>query len=186
MPGSPLRGGNSVDTFAKGGIAFSDHHYTDRDGKFRASPPPELTKLYNQGPPSKLSIRADINSLKVQSHACGVYTLQKAQLKGKPVWKHCQEDLVICSNLINGEPGWTVTRFTTAGTSKQQHGMRVVAPDKDALPNKCKQGQWQEWNGRDWVTAPSVMCRATWHGWGLEKLDRTRMKFSPSSPEGAY
>ena len=158
---------------------------TDSDRVVRAA---QLTKLYHQGPPSKMSIQAEINALKAQTHCLGVYTLQKNQIRGKPVWKHCSEDLVICSQEINGgEEGWVVCRFTTSGSSRTQVCMRVTAPDKDALPSSSKsKGAWQEWNGRDWVTAPSVKCTQTWHGWGLDKLDRTRLKFSPSSPQGSY
>ena len=179
---------SSMDTFGKSGSRI-DHHFKDKDGKFQSSPPKELKDLYSMpaqgGPPNKLSIQADINSLKAQTHCCGVYTLMpKHQINSKPVWKHTCEDLVICSGSFNGEDGWLVSRFTTSGSSRQQVCMRVVAPGKESLPTKGH--NWQEWNGRDWAAAPTVKCRASWHGWGLEKLDRTRLKFSPSSPEGAY
>ena len=54
------------------------------------------------------------------------------------------------------------------------------------MPYMRRADPWQEWNGRDWIPAPSVKCRVSWHGWGLQKLDRTRLKYSPKSPEGAY
>ena len=36
------------------------------------------------------------------------------------------------------------------------------------------------------VVAPSLKCRPSWHGWGLDKLDSTRLKFSQGSPGGAF
>lgn len=185
-PSPTSRGGNSMDTFGRPGIRFDDHHFKDKDGKFQISPPKELTKLYHQGPPAKVSIQAEINALKSQTQCCGVYTLQNNLVNNKPVWKHCSEDLVICASQVSGEDGWVVSRFTTAGTSRQQVCMRVAVSDKDAMPFPPKAGMWQEWNGRDWIPAPSVKARPSHHGWGLDKLDRTRLKFSPSSPEGSY
>ena len=73
-----------------------------------------------------------------------------------------------------------------SGSSKLQICMRVKTPDKECLPCGKTAGIWQEWNGRDWINAPTAKCRNTWHGWGLEKLDRTRIKYSPSSPNGAF
>ena len=81
-----------------------------------------------------MSITADINSLKAQTQCCGVYTLQKQQILTKPMWKHCSEDLVICAASISGEDGWVVSRFTTAGSSRQQVCMRLTTSDKDAMP----------------------------------------------------
>ena len=45
---------------------------------------------------------------------------------------------------------------------------------------------WQEWDGRDFIPAPTVKCRPSWHGWGLDKLDRTRLKFSTGSAKGSF
>ena len=168
-----------------------DNHFKGKDGKTQVSPPKELNKLYNQGPhPSRISLSADINALKVQSQCCGVYALQKELKDGKPVWKHCTEDLVMRFMQIDEDDlatgGWIVARFTTSGSSKLQICMRVKTPDKECLPCGKTAGIWQEWNGRDWINAPSAKCRNTWHGWGLEKLDRTRIKYSPSSPNGAF
>ena len=168
-----------------------DHRMKDKDGKLQTSPPKDLTKLYPAvspgSPPAKLCIEAPINSLKLQQGACGVYTLQKETREGKPVWKHATEDLCIVGQDTDGEHSWAVARFTTSGSSRMQLCMRVNVADKTKLPcGKRCDGEWEEWNGRDWAKATTVKCRSSWHGWGLDKLDRTRLKFSPTSPNGAY
>ena len=180
----------SADIFGKQGITFDEHHMLTKDGKFSASPPKELTKLYQQGPPKRLAIQADINSLKLQSHCCGVYSLlEKQQINNKPTWKHCTEDLAICFGQLAGDAGegWQIVRWTTSQQAKQQVCMRIAMTDKDAMPFKAKASQcWQAWNGRDWAPAPSAKCRISYHGWGVEKLDSNRPKHAPHAPDGAY
>lgn len=169
------------------GVGWQDHHFKDKTGKYQASPPKELTKLYAQGPPTKLSLTASINSLKAQTHCLGVYTLLEGKAtkgeSGQPMWKHATEDLVIAAaKLSSGEDGWVVAHFTTFGV-KQQVCMRVMT-NPGEFP--FKGAAWTEWDGHTWMPAPSTKCRPSWHGWGMEKLDRSRLKFSPASPDGAY
>jgi len=159
----------------------------DKEGRYQSSPPKELNKLYNnQGAPKKVSIEAEINSLKYQTHCCGVYTLLAELKDGKPVWKHATEDLVLQLRPSDkGDEMWVIAKFSTAGTNMQVC-MRVPVNEKDAMPFGSKAGTWQEFTGKDWIAAATVKCRSTWHGWGLEKIDRSRLKYSPGSPSGAY
>jgi len=172
----------------KHGLTYEDHHFRDKEGKYQGSPPRELTKLYDQGPPKKVSMTAEINSLKAQTQCCGVYTLlpesktSKGGEGGATMWKHSTEDLVLTSTKISGEDGWVVTRFTTAGVRQQICMKALTNPGEFPFKNTT----WQEWDGRGWIPAPSVKCRPSWHGWGLDKLDRGRLKFNSSMPEGAF
>ena len=81
-----------------------------------------------------------------------------------------------------GDDAWVVCKFSTF-SSRQMVCMKLPT---DELPYACKTAVWQEWDGRDWRPAPSLKCRPSWHGWGLDKLDSTRLKFSPGSPGGAF
>jgi len=160
------------------------------DGTYRQSPPKNLQTLYAQsGPPEKLCLQGEINALKKQTQCCGVYALMPAKnggdSKSPPVWKHATEDLQLCASKIKGDEGWVVCKFSTAN-AHMQVCMRISTPDGQMPYDKSTQGQWQEFDGRDWINAPSVKCRASWHGWGLDKLDRTRLKFSPAHAGGAY
>ena len=63
----------------------------DKDGQFQPSPPKDLDKLYKQGPPQRVYIEAQINSLKQQTMCCGVYTLLGNEVRCvAPVlaWQH--------------------------------------------------------------------------------------------------
>ena len=150
-----------------------------------------MRSLYSQeGPPPKLNLGSAINALKAQNHCAGVYVLQKqpgkpeGEANKQPLYKHCSEDLQICAGTVKGEPGWVVCKFSTASSGRQQVCMRLSGA---SLPyERGNQGKWQEWDGRDWIPAPSVNCKPSWHGWGLDKLDRTRLKFSPNSRSGAF
>lgn len=66
-------------------MPYEDHHYKSSDGKFQHSPPKELRTLYDYLPtddsplsaqyktPSKLTLEAQINTLRQQSHCLGTY-----------------------------------------------------------------------------------------------------------------
>lgn len=167
----------------------------DKDGKYEAVPPKTMTMLYDYLPsipadagapkkriPTRVTIRElAVNGLKEQGHACGVYSLLRKEEGGKPIWKHASADLVLAPAKLGSEDGWVVARFTTYGVRKEWC-MRVVT--NGAMPFG-KQAAWQEWTGRDWLAA-NVACRPSYHGWGVEKLDRRGLNFSPSSPEGAW
>jgi len=207
--GSPLRVGAEAGSqgFTKMGITYGDHHLKDKEGAYQSSPPKELKVLYDylpterekpeKGIPTKLVLQGEINSLKSQSVACGVYSLVHGEARpwkstkgeqkekyegGKPMWKHALEDYVITADKIGGEDGWVVSKFTTLNCKKMSC-MRLVGTTP---PYDPKAGTWQEWDGRDWIAAPTVKCRATYHGWGLDKLDKSRLTHSTGSPDGAH
>lgn len=177
---SPSTGVGTEALFQKSGIVYSDHHFKDKEGAYQSSPPKELKVLYDYLPterekaektvPTKVYMQADINALKAQTHVCGVYTLVHGEARpwkstkaeqsekfegGKPMWKHTTEDLVLAADKVNGEDGWVVCKFTTFGT-KKQCSMRVVGA---VPPHDAKAAVWQEWDGRDWIPAPTFKCR---------------------------
>ena len=142
-------------------------------------------------------IESKINALKQAQFACGVYNIllgeDRPWITGsetdnsvvendKPIWKHSTEDLcLVFDKPPGGEEGWVVAKWSTLKTKKQVT-MRVKTGD---LPFS-KDLVWQEWDGRAWAPTPSVKCRPSWHGFGIDKLDRSRLKFSPGSPNGSY
>lgn len=73
-------------------------------------------------------------------------------------------------------------KWSTLAT-KKHITMRVLTGG--AMPF-AKSLVWQEWDGRDFIPAATVKCRPSWHGWGTDKLDRSRLKFSQGAPGGAY
>lgn len=85
-------------TFQKAGLTYEDHHAKDKDGNFQSSPPRELKVLYDYLPsekeksskkvPARISLQAEINSLKHQAHCEGVYALLKDEQRP---WKSPQE-----------------------------------------------------------------------------------------------
>jgi hypothetical protein len=170
----------------------------DKEGAFQSSPPKDLDKLYKMGPPAHVYIESKINALKQAQFACGVYNILLGEDRpwirgsesdnnvtenGQPIWKHSTEDL--CLTYVKfkaGEEGWAVCKWSTLAT-KKHITMRVLTGG--SLPFG-KSLVWQEWDGRDFVPAASVKCRPSWHGWGTDKLDRSRLKFAPGSPGGAY
>jgi len=182
------------DAFSKMGLRYDDHHMKDDRGKYTTSPPAKLKTLYHQGPPAKVYLRGEINSLKQQGHCLGVYKLlQSVTPNGLPAWKHVNEDLIIASGHVDGEEGWVVAQFTTFNT-KQRRCMVITGEDMPFEPKREPQA-WKEWDGRAWSVS-TVKCRASPHGWGeagVEKqaeddvyLDRhggspTRARKSPPS-----
>ena len=168
--------------FQKKGIVFDDHHFKTAEGEYQTSPPKELSKLYDYLPkierdddenshkaPQKVVMRAGVNELKCQGHCEGVYTLvANTKCEGMPVYKHNTQDLLLAACKVKSEDCWVVARSLTFDTKKQLS--LKVATGAGALPFGTSL-VWQEWDGRDWAPAPSVKCRASFHGYGLDGGD---------------
>lgn len=141
--------------------------------------------------PTKITISGEISALKTQTHCLGVYIkIEGREAHGRPMWKHATADLVLAAARVDDEPGWVVSRWTTFGVKEQRclqvagqaqiqrNGHAVMVPisegnkeEPQALPNMLKDPVWRAWAGNDWVEIPSVKCRASYHGWGLDRGD---------------
>ena len=146
--------------YQKAGIVYEDHHMKDKEGNYQASPPRELKTLYDYLPsekdsasekkiPERLCLQGEINALKAQTHACGVYTLlheEQRPWKGKKedagdvknaLWKHATEDLVIgLSKSSSSENVWIVAQWSTFAT-KPQVCMKITAALPYATPHRA-------------------------------------------------
>ena len=137
--------------------------------------------------PAKVTLSGDPAALKGQTHCLGVYCkIEGREASGRPMWKHATADLVLAAAQVDDEPGWVVSRWTTFGVKEQRcmqvagqarivrSGQAVMVPisegnkeEPQALPCMFKDAVWQAWAGTDWADAPSVKCRASYHGWGV-------------------
>jgi len=165
---------SSMSVFSKHGITFEDHHFKDPDrGKYRASPPNKLKVLYSgilieQGPPSKVILRAEINSLKQQTHCMGVYMLipNVHNKDPNPSWKHVSEDLILAAaDNVSGGDGWVVAQASSFYSKGGQRRCLMLPGDAPPFETKREVQTWQEWDGGKWAPS-SVKCRASAHGWG--------------------
>lgn len=69
--------------------------------------------------PSKVTLSGDCRG--VQSHCLGVYCkIEGRECGGRPMFKHATADLVLAAGLVDGEPGWAVSRWTTFGVTEQR------------------------------------------------------------------
>jgi len=185
-----------ADTFVKHGMVHEDHHFKTAEGKVQGSPPSKLKAMYDYLPtdaiatsdkhvPSKIVFSAEINALKVQAHCLGVYQIIPERLgpNGKAIYRHATADLVLMAATVNDEEGWVISKFST------------LPNDRRCFQAACKgypfgSTPWSSWNGRDWVEEPTVKCRPSYHGYGLEPLGvshNTESSVSPpkgSSPSG--
>ena len=127
--------------------------------------------------PTKLTLEGAINTLKLQNHCLGTYVRIDREMHGAPLFKHCTADLVLgkAKNVgeDNDEEGWAISRWATFSVQgKEQRCMQIACGHLLPLDNKSD-GKWQEWNGRAWIDAASVLLRPTYHGFGLSGGDQS-------------
>ena len=58
----------------------------------------------------------------------------------------------------NNGGNWMIGRDTRKGMGQWKVASAALTPNGIV-------GAWQEWDGRQWISAPSVKARPSFHGW---------------------
>ena len=100
-------------------------------------------------PPATLALSG---TLKKQSACLGVYSLvPDREANGQPVWKHSSADYWIAKTMGL----WMVQLEVDVG--KNDTGYLMLRDPAASFPHRSSIG-WQEWDGKQWVSAPSLKC----------------------------